>query len=79
MTKFKKWFFCQRKEKLENEAKEIYQLKEFEGDIWLTFNGSLVCPKKLLSAEPVCVLHEIRKLYVKRNTITDEPENPESV
>jgi len=51
-----------------NESKRIYQIEEFEGRFWLTFNGALICPTDLFIAEPLAALDEIRKLYVERNT-----------
>lgn len=71
MNTFYKWLFSKSSEKLEQEAKVIYQIKEFDGEIWLTFNGALVCPCVLLMNEPVEALNTIRKLYVKRNTIEE--------
>ena len=50
------------------ESKVIYQIEEYEGRFWLTFNGALICPTDLFIAEPLAALDEIRKLYVERNT-----------
>jgi hypothetical protein len=50
------------------EAKAIYQIEEYEGKFWLTFNGALVCPTDMFITKPLAALDEIRKLYVERNT-----------
>jgi hypothetical protein len=53
--------------KTEKEAEETYQIKEYGGELWLTFNGSLVCPCSMLNKEPVEAIKQMRELYVKRN------------
>ena len=56
-----------RKEReLQLRASELYQLQEYDGDIWLTFNGALICPEFLLIGNPVTVLQDIRRLYIDR-------------
>ena len=54
------------------ESKAIYQIEEYEGRFWLTFNGALVCPTDLFIAEPLAALDEIRRLYVERNTTNEK-------
>lgn len=80
MNIFKKWFYGKSKEKCQREAEVIYQIQEYEGEIWLTMNGALVCPERLLDGEAVCILKSIRILYAERNT-TDygEGENTKSL
>ena len=58
--------------RLEGESKDIYQLREFKGQLWLTYNGFLVCPTSLFSEEAIKTLEEIRKLYVERNTTEND-------
>lgn len=53
--------------KVEQEAEETYQIKEYGGELWLTFNGCLVCPCSMLNQEPVEAIKRMRELYVKRN------------
>lgn len=50
-----------------HEAEEVFQIKEYGGELWLTFNGSLVCPCSMLNKEPVEAIKQMRELYVKRN------------
>lgn len=48
-------------------ARDIFQVKEHDGKLWLTHNGNLVLPCDMLKGEPMAVLGEIRQLYVSRN------------
>ena len=59
--------FSKSADKCRQESLEIYQIKEFDGEIWITFNSSLVCPADMFKTEPVEALAVIRDLYVKRN------------
>lgn len=45
---------------------EIYQVCEYDGELWLTHNNGLVCPCSMLSAGPVNSVRKMRELYVKR-------------
>ena len=82
------WFkelIARRKEKwrknaingAESEAKRLFQIKEYNSLLWLTYNGQLVAPFAMLCSgedvnESVALLNAIRELYVKR--ITDGNE-----
>lgn len=55
------------------EAETLYQVTEFNQQLWLTHNGSLVAPFNLITkenttAEITALVTMIRKLYVERNT-----------
>ena len=78
-------FIAKRKEKwhknaingAESEAKRLFQIKEYNSLIWLTYNGQLIAPFAMLCSgkdvnESVALLNAIRDLYVKR--ITDGNE-----
>ena len=67
MNAFKNWLFGKSKEKCLEEAQETYQIKEFDGKLWLTKDGALICPMDMFQAKPIDALDEIRGLYVKRN------------
>lgn len=45
---------------------ELFQLQEHDGELWLTFAGSLVCPCQMLKDAPVDAVKKMRELYVKR-------------
>lgn len=44
----------------------IYQIKEHNGELWLTYDRNLVCPCSMLNMEPVDAIQEMRKLYIER-------------
>ena len=50
----------------EQKALDLYQLTEYNGEIWLTFNGCLVCPCSMLKDEAVDAVKKMRELYIKR-------------
>ena len=62
--------------KVEDEASHIYQITEYENQLWFTYNGSLFAPCSIIvgnndgefsSSECVGMLNVIRELYVKRH------------
>ncbi len=57
--------------KQREEAQDRYQVREFKGEIWLTFDGWLVCPESMLKDDIVTAVNQMRKLYVERNTKHD--------
>ena len=60
-----KW---RRKRELEiAQGAEIrYQVQENEGELWLTFNGCLVCPASMLKQPIVEAVKEMRQRYIDR-------------
>ena len=50
-------------------APEIFQLKEYDGQLWFTYNGGLVCPCNMLSIDPVEAVNKMRELYIQRNSV----------
>lgn len=54
-------------------SQELYQITEYNNELWLTFNGSLVCPMNMFTDEPIMALAKIRDHFVERNT-TEEKE-----
>ena len=50
-----------------HEAEEVFQVKEYGGELWVTYNGNLVCPCAMLKQEPVEAIKQMRELYVERN------------
>ena len=56
--------------KIVRRSQELYQICEYNDNLWLTFNGALICPTDMLySPDSVKALVEIRNLYVERNTV----------
>lgn len=52
---------------LVDEANSTYQLTEYSGEIWLTFNGARCVPASYLSDEPLKAIDGLRKLYIKNH------------
>ena len=48
-------------------SEELYQICEFNGDIWLTYDGHLVCPITMFadSTFAVTILKQMREYYLK--------------
>ena len=74
MKTIKEMLFGNQSENLIKQAKEIYQIEEFNDELWLTYNGALICPTDMLypDDDSVKALQEIRRLYVERNTTKHE-------
>lgn len=51
--------------KAEEESKEHYQIKERDGEIWITYDGVAIIPEHMLSIKPIEALKELRNLYVQ--------------
>lgn len=59
--------------KYTEEAKDLYQIKEKDGEIWITYNGATIVPESMLKEPALDTLLKIRELYVKSKTqIKDE-------
>ena len=56
-----------RKSEAEEKANELYQVQEYQGEIWLVFDSRLVCPASMLKDSLVDSLKVMRALYVERN------------
>lgn len=48
-------------------ACDLYQVQEFHGALWLTYDGNLVCPTDFLcnGGDMVKVIFALRTLYIK--------------
>ena len=47
----------------------LYQVQEYQGELWLTYSDNLVCPCSMLKSEPVESLAKMRELYVERKIV----------
>lgn len=61
---------CQARKakRLAEQAERIYQIREMNGQLWLTYDGCPVIPSTMLKTDIVATLNVIRNLYVERNT-----------
>ena len=76
MELFSDYFERRRQRKIEEKEKEVredantfYQVKEYNGEIWLTYDGNLICPVSMLKEGPVESLNKIRAYYMVRNKL----------
>ena len=44
-------------------AEREFQVTEFNGSLWLTHMGCLICPCSMFKEEPIVALQHIRKEY----------------
>lgn len=57
---------------LERITSDMFQVKECNKELWLTYTGSLVCPFHLFKDEPIVVISLLRKLYADRKILGNE-------
>lgn len=50
---------------MERTLQGMYQLRERDGEIWLTYEGWYVCPCSMLTMEPVEAILALRDLHRK--------------
>lgn len=75
MNIFINWLSRKSTEQATKEAEQAYQIREFNNELWLTYNGALICPTDMLYGDDsVKALQNIRKLYVERNATDYERE-----
>lgn len=66
IKQWKKSFDAKKIERIEEEAKEIFQLKEYESQVWLTYRGALICPVRLIEGDTIVSLNVMRSMYIER-------------
>jgi hypothetical protein len=65
-----------RHQRLVRRSEELFQIREYKGKVWFTYNGELICPTSILfNSATMTSLQQIRELYVQRNL---EPYGTES-
>lgn len=60
--------------KSRDEANNLWQLKEKDGEIWITYTGCPVIPESMLKKPALETLLEIRELYVKSQNVLKNAE-----
>ena len=60
--------------KSKEEARDFWQLREKDGEIWITYNGAPVIPESMLKKPALETLKEIRELYVKSKSVLQNAE-----
>ena len=66
---------CKQYLMLKRDARRKFQVTEYGGDIWITYDGELVCPLYMMNGgDAKSVLSEMRRAWVdrsmKRNKLT---------
>ena len=59
-----------RKKQLQLQSCDVYQIKELDRELWLTYNGSPVLPASMINGDIVEQVDELRKKFVDRNSQT---------
>lgn len=47
-------------------SRQVYQIKEHDGELWITMNEALCIPCRMLNGEPIETLNKLRELYVEQ-------------
>ena len=66
IQQWKEHLKAKREKELEKRAEELYQMKEHEGEMWITFADELIMPIKFIDGDPIQVLRKIRAAYIIR-------------
>lgn len=53
-------------------AERDFQVTEFNGSLWLTHMGSLICPCSMFKEEPIVALQHIRKEFTEIISLKEE-------
>ena len=69
-------FFCEYKkhkeqrkiERIINRAAEIYQITEYNGQLWFTCDSFLYCPCLMMGDDAINALSALRQKYIDRHT-----------
>ena len=49
---------------IREKAEQYYQVKERNGELWLTYNGQTVIPQSMISGDILDVLRKLREDYI---------------
>lgn len=66
IKRYKKRCEERHEKQVKEHAEDLYQIREYKGQVWLTFNGYLICPCTFLEIDYVHALEDIRGMYVER-------------
>jgi len=61
-----------RRQRLQLQSCDTYQIKELNKELWLTYNGYPVLPASMINGDIVTRIDELRKKFVERNTNNNE-------
>lgn len=66
--KIKERLAIKRKEKIIEQAKVLFQVTEHNNELWLMYNGIIICPMEMFKIDPIDALKIIRGWYITNNT-----------
>ena len=55
-----------RIERIEKRAEEIFQITEYDGRLWFTYETFLYCPCSMMGDDEIGALVALRKSYIDR-------------
>ena len=55
-----------RIERIKKRAIEIFQITEYNGQLWFTYDNFLYCPCSMIGNEPINALSMLREQYIER-------------
>ena len=64
-----------RKHTIEAMANDIFQITEYLGKLWFTYNGFLYCPCDMMNKQPLEALTELRNNYIARHAAYSSGDN----
>ena len=50
------------------QSNELFQIEEYAGELWLTFDARLIMPCTMLNETPIDALRKMRACYVARKS-----------
>ena len=57
---------AKNKEEVVKNSLDLYQIQEYKGELWITYDGHLVCPTSMLVDEAVVAIERMRAMYIER-------------
>lgn len=66
IKRLKEWHAKWSKETAIKDSKSMFQVREYNGELWLTHGESLICPCSYFKEDYAKVLHKVRESYIKR-------------
>ena len=67
LNKIRCRYKAQRTERLVEVAKSLYQVREVNGALWLTFQGNAVIPASMLKDDILVVIDTLRAKFVEKH------------
>lgn len=59
---------AQNVDAIKERAADIFQIMEYSGKLWFTYNGFPFCPCDMMKDEPLVALNKLREGYIDMHT-----------